>query len=217
MHKLVSLAVVVASSALAMEPVGLTEDEYKMYRHAKLAMDDPRVQAMKEPARLPAIAKDAGFKLKDLKSALEKGDAAGDFKGKCEANVRESLDAAFKGRVAKVEIDTSAEHAVAYVEWLNEEQKNLPLEACLVAAKAADACPIASSIQVWAADKANPKTRVFQALISQSGAHRINVEKAKDYAETRYLKLFEKVKNAANGDDLSDAAAAAPTAAPVKP
>ncbi len=214
MHKLAVLALFAASTALAIEPVGLTEDEYKMYRHTKLAMDDPRVQAMKPEARLPAIAKDAGYKLKELQKTLEKGDAAGDFKGKCEANVRESLDGPFKGRLAKVEVDTSAEHAVAYVEWLNEEQKSLPEEACVVAARAADACPIASTIQVWASDKANPKARVFQALISAHGAHRINVDKAKDFAETRYLKLFEKVKSAANGDDLSDSAAPAAGAKP---
>ena len=41
------------------------------------------------------------------------------------------------------------------------------------------------------------------ALISQGSAKRINVEKVKDFAATRYIKLFEKVKNVANGDDLS--------------
>ena len=73
------------------------------------------------------------------------------------------------------------------------------------------ACPILSTIQVWAQDKATPKVRVFQALISSSAAAKINAEKAKDFAQTRYIRLFEKLKSVANGDDLS-AESGTPTA-----
>lgn len=69
---------------------------------------------------------------------------------------------------------------------------------------------IAATVTVYANDKAAPKARVFQALISNQGARRINAEKVKDYAETRYMKLFEKVKSVANGDDLAESGA--PTA-----
>lgn len=207
--------VLAAFRVFAAEPIGLSEDEFKMFRHAKIALEDERVLKMKPEARLGAIAKDAGFKLKDLQRAMQKADAAGDVKARCEAGVKEAVDTReLAGRVSKVEVDTNAEHAVVYVQWLNEDLKALPYEACLVAARAADGCSIASSIQVWAQDKANPKARVFQALVSTSAAHRINQEKAKDFAETRYLKLFEKVKSAANGDDLSAENAAAAAAKP---
>ena len=198
------LAAVFSSPALATEPLGLTEDEFKMYMHYKLAMEDTRVQAMKPEARLPAIARDASYKLKDLQKVVEKGDEAGDLKAKCEANLKETFaTGALAGRTGKLEVDTSAEHAVAYVQWFNEKPENLIAEACFAAVRAAEACPISSTITVWAQAKASPRTRVFQALISSAGARRINLDKVKDYGETRYIKLFEKVKNAANGDDLS--------------
>jgi hypothetical protein len=159
---------------------------------------------MKPEQRLAAIAKDAGYKPKDLQKALDKAEAAGDVKARCESNLKELFGAGLlAGKVGRLELDTSAAQAVAYVQWFNEEQRDLPVEASFAAARAADACPIASTITVWAQDKATPTVRVFQALISSTGAHRINIDKVKDFAATRYMKLFEKVKNAANGDDLS--------------
>ncbi|MEW6434270.1 MAG: hypothetical protein AB1730_22440 [Myxococcota bacterium] len=201
----VSLAVTLSAvPAFALEPLGLTEDEFRMYRQYKNAMADERVQAMKPEKRLPAIAKDAGYKTKELQQAVDKGEAAGDLKAKCEANLKEIFTAGeLAGRTGRLEVDTDAAQAVAYVQWFNAEPRNLPIEASFAAAKAAEACPIASTITVWAQDKGAPKVRVFQALISSTGARRINVERVKDFAETRYMKLFEKVKNAANGDDLS--------------
>ena len=70
----------------------------------------------------------------------------------------------------------------------------------------------ATHIGTWAQDKANPKSRVFQALISSNGAAKISIDKAKDFAQTRYIRLFEKLKSVANGDDLS-AESGTPTAA----
>jgi hypothetical protein len=202
-------------SALAAEPLGLTEDEFKMYQHYKIALADARVQAMKPEARLNAIAKDAGYKAKELQKAIEKGEAAGDVKTKCEANLKEVFEKGeLAGRIGRLEVDTTAAHAVAYVQWFNEEQKNLPVEASFAAARAAEACPIASTVTVWAQDKGAPRTRVFQALVSSSSARRINVDKVKDFAETRYLKLFEKVKSVANGDDLTSESGTPPAAGP---
>ncbi len=194
----------VAVPAVALEPIALTEDEFRMYQQYKKAMADERVQAMKPEKKLPAIAKDAGYKLKDLQRAVEKGDAAGDVKARCEANLKEAFaQGELAGRVGRLEVDTTAAQAVAYVQWLNEKPEALVVEACVAAAKAAEACPFASSIQVWAQDKANPKARVFQALISHGSAGRINADKVKDFAETRYVRLFERLKSVANGDDLS--------------
>lgn len=197
----VSLLPLVARSA---ETVELTEDEFRMFRHTKLALEDPRVQAMKPQARLAAIARDAGFKLKDLQKAMDRGDAAGDVKAKCEANVKEALAATpLKDRLGRVEVDTDAPHAVIYVQWFNEETKDLWVEACTAAVSVANVCPIAATVTVYANDKAAKDARVFQALISATGARRINAEKVAEYAETRYLKLFEKVKSVTKGDDLS--------------
>ena len=199
-------AVLFSAAAFGSEPVDLTLDEFKMYRHYLNAMEDPRVQKMKPDARMPAIAKDAKYKLPALKKAIERAEAAGDVKGKCEGNIKEALGkGAIAGRVSKVDVDTSEPHAVAYVKWLNEDLAKLPVEASIAAALTSGACPVLSTITVWAHDKARQDMRVFEGLISSANAARIAPDKAKDFAETRYLRLFEKVKNAAKGDDLSAA------------
>jgi hypothetical protein len=107
--------------------------------------------------------------------------------------------------IHKVEVDARAEHAVAYLAWTNEDPAQLEEEAATAAAQAR-ACAVLSSVQVWATAKGNTQQRVFQALISAPAAAKIQPEKIKDFADTRYIKLFEKVKNAANGDDLSQPA-----------
>ena len=205
MTQLVPLAALLLSALPASaDPLDLTLDEFKMYQQYKNASEDPRVLAMKPEARLPAIAKDAGFKLKDLQKAIARGEAAGDVKVKCEANIKGALVAGdLKDRVGKVEVDTSEPHAVAYVQWLNEDPAVLSQEASFAAAVTEAACPIVSTIQVWAQDKARPQVRVFQGLISGSAASKIKPERAKDFAETRYIRLFEKVKSVVAGDDLS--------------
>src|SRR4051812_25320633 len=111
----------VPATALAHEPVELTQDEFKMYRHYKQALDDERVQKLKPEAREAAIAKDAHYKLKELQQAVERAEAAGDFKAKCEANIKEALAKCdLAGRLGKIEVDVAEPHAVAYVQWLNE-------------------------------------------------------------------------------------------------
>ncbi len=193
-----------ATPALASEPFPLTRDEFKMYKHYQDALADPRVQKMKPEARLGAIARDAHFKPKELAAVVEKADAAGDLKARCEAGLKEALDGSpLKGLTGKVEADLAEAHAVAYVQWMNDNPDKLAPEACVAARAAIDGCPLVSSVQVWAQDRANPKTRVFQGLISASAAQNIKLDKLKDFAETRYIRLFEKVKSVKNGDDLS--------------
>jgi hypothetical protein len=204
MTRPLALLALLAALPAAAEDLGITLDEFKMYQHYKNAMEDPRVQKMKPAAQLPAIAKDARYKPKQLEAAVAKGEAAGDLKAKCEAALTAALEAGeLTGKLGKVEADTSDPHAVAYVQWSNENPANLEEEASFAAATSVAACPIISTVQVWAQDKANAKTRVFQALISNSAAQKIKLEKVKDFADTRYIRLFEKVKNVANGDDLS--------------
>ena len=111
-----ALLMIAASAvpALASEPLPLSRDEFKMYRHYKVAIEDPRVQKMKPDARVAAIAKDAKYKLKDLSAVITKGDEAGDLKVLCEKNLREALDGTeLKGRIGKLEADLTEEHGVA--------------------------------------------------------------------------------------------------------
>jgi hypothetical protein len=205
----VAALVAVSSSSLAAEPIEVTVEEFKMVKHYQHALEDPRVQKLKPEARLAAVAKDAGYKPKELQKALERVEAAGDLKARCEASIREALaGGALKDRVAKVEVDTTEPHAVGYVQWLNEKPEALTQEASVAAAQASAACPILSTLTVWAQDKANPKARVWQGIISSSAAQKINLAKVADFAETRYVRLFEKVKSVVAGDDLTTEPAA---------
>jgi hypothetical protein len=191
-----------AFAAHASDLAGLTEEEFKLARHYQLALEDPRVQKMSADRRLPAIAKDAGVKVKDLQRAVDKLEAAGDVKAACEAAIHVgAASAPLDQRIGKVSLDMMEAHAIAYVEWVNDSPALLEDEAAYVASRAASACPIASSIQVWANDKAS-QHRVFQALISRTAALRINQDRVRDFARTRYIKLFEQVKNATAGDPL---------------
>jgi len=208
MRRLSLLLAALPAITFAAEPVQMTQEEFKMFRHWQKAMKDPQVEKIPEGKRNAAIAKDARFKLKDMEKAIAVGEAEGDLKAKCEANVKEALESAIAGQVGTVEVDISEPHAVAYVQWNNGNVTQLEEEASLVAAHTAKACPIVSTITVWAQDTANPKTRVFEALISRSAASKINIERAKDFADTRYIRLFEKVKNVAKGDTFDPAPAA---------
>ena len=206
MNRLIAGLLLFPGIALASDAINLTEDEFKMVRHYQIALGDARVQRMKEGQRAAAIAKDAGYKVKDLQHALTKAEAAGDIKTKCEKNIAEALAGqALSGPLGKVSVDTEEAHAVAYVEWQNDNPDRLEEEAALAGLRAAQSCPILSSIQVWAEAKANPQQRIFQGLIARGAALRINPDRVRDFAHTRYIKLFEKVKNAAAGDDLSGA------------
>ncbi|MBI3183524.1 MAG: hypothetical protein HYZ28_15410 [Myxococcales bacterium] len=204
MNRLLVIASFLLAGPAVADPIELTLEEFKMYRHYLKAMGDPRVQKIKPEGRMGAIAKDAGFKLRDLQRAVARGEAAGDVKAACESNLRQALEKTdLKGRISKIEVDAGEPHAVAYVQWLNENLAQLEEEASVIAATAQPACPVASTLQVWAQDKARPSVRVFQGLIAASAAAKIKPERAKDFADTRYIRLFEKVKSAAAGDDFT--------------
>jgi hypothetical protein len=198
------LALLLPPLARAEQPIPLTQDEFKMFRHWQKAMRDPRVEKFKPEARTAAIARDAGYKLSDLRTAIAKGEQAGDLRAACESNLKEALArGALAGRVRKIEIDADEPHAVAYIGWSNEDLAHLEEEASFAAAVTSRACPIVSSIEVWAEDKANPEARVFQALISRSAAAKIDADRAKEFAHTRYIRLFERVRSVVRGDAIS--------------
>jgi hypothetical protein len=174
----------------------LSEQEFKMYRNYLDAMEDPRVQAMKESQRLPAIAKDRGYKVKELERVVAKGNEVGDLQAECLKRTREALSStSLMAQVEKLDIDVSQPYAIAYVGWKNAANDKLEEEASLAALNAAKACPIVSTIRVWAQDAtAEAETPVFEATISKEAAAKINAERVNDFADTRYIRLFEQVK-----------------------
>jgi hypothetical protein len=200
------LSVSLLASQAGAAGISLTRDEFRMYRYYANAMEHPEVKAMKPEKRKPAIAKDGRFKLAELEAAIAKGEAEADLKGRCEAAVRGALGAGLlAGRVGQVEADLSSPQAVLYVQWFNEDLSQVEEEASFAAAEAVRACPVASTLSVWAQAKGQPSARVFQGLVSAERAERFKVADVADFADTRYLRSFEDVKHAGRGDDLSGA------------
>ncbi|HZA49367.1 MAG TPA: hypothetical protein VE549_01430 [Myxococcaceae bacterium] len=191
-----SLGLLLSPHAFALQPIALSQDEFKMFRHWQRALRDPLVQRIKPEGRTAAIARDAGYRLRDLQAAIAKGERAGDLTTACRSNIEEALRAdARMGRTSQVSVDLDEPHAIAYVEWANQQPAQLEEEASWIAAVTVRACPVLSSILVWARDEARPGARRFEALISTSAAMKIDPSRAREFADTRYIRLFERVKN----------------------
>ncbi len=172
----------------------MTAEEFVLFRDYQQALTDARVQKMPEKDRLPAIARNFRVSEKKLKEAIEKGAAHGESMGKLaeEASRAALVDTEIGPRIKELRVDTSAGHVVAYVTWSLGSPEAVDREACLVAARVTKANPLASTIKVDVVGAEQQK--VFDALISRVNAGRIKEESIVDFASTRYLKLFEKVK-----------------------
>lgn len=176
----------------------MSADEFALWRDYQGALTDARVQKMPEKQRLPAIAKNFKTTEAKLRAAVEKGDKVGADTVK---QAEELTKGALAGtevatRVKEIKLDASASHGVAYVTWTAASPETIDKEACLVAAKIVAANPLASTVKVDVVDPADDKKKLLDALISRANASRIQEDKIVDFASTRYLKLFEKVKRA---------------------
>lgn len=182
------------------EPVALTAEDFKLYKEYQAALTDERVLKMAEDKRLPAIARNFKVSEKALREAVEKFESVGaDVATKFEAEIRTALDAtALKGSLDHVKVDDSTSHAVTYISWRNADAQKLEEEAALVALSVAKAAPITSTVALWALDATGRK--VFEAKISASAARNFKPERLQMFASTRYIRLFEDVRNLYKGN-----------------
>lgn len=189
-----------APTARADAGLHITKAQFQLYRDYQDALQDPRVQKLKEKDRLPAIAKNFHVKTSELKEAIDAGEKEAD---QVEAAEVAALKAAFagsplEGRIGDVRVDAKKGHVIAYVQWLNAEPAKLDQEACWAAARAAKAAPLVGTFDLYAHDAANKDRRVFSALIGADRAANIHEDQIVDYATTRYVRLFEKRETASN-------------------
>ncbi|HEY3449761.1 MAG TPA: hypothetical protein VGK67_25630 [Myxococcales bacterium] len=202
------LRLLLAATALALPLVlpaparaadlAMTAEEFGLWRDYQGALTDARVQKMPEKQRLPAIAKNFKTTEKRLKEAVEKGEKDGEAVAK---QAEELTKTALQGtdiasRLKEVKLDTSASHVVAYVTWVAASAETIDKEVCLVATKVIKENPLASTVKVDVLDSIDDKKKLFDALIGRSNAAKIQEDKIVDFASTRYIKLFEKVKRA---------------------
>lgn len=189
-----------APSARADSGLHITKGQFQLYRDYQDALQDPRVQKMKEKDRLPAIARNFHVKLPELKAAIAMGQQEAD---RVEAAEVSSLKAAFagsplEGRIGDVRVDAKKGHIIAYVQWLNSDPTKVDQEACWAAARSVKAAPLVGTFDLYASDAANKDKRVFSALIGADRAVNIKEDQIVDYATTRYLRLFEKRETTAS-------------------
>ena len=187
-----------AAGPVRAEPSSLTQEEFKLWKEYKDALEDKRVQSMPEGKRLGAIAKNFKIPEKKLREAVDKGEKDGPAIGKqSEDAIKTALaDTDFASRIKEIRVDTSAPHVITYVHWAADKTESIDKEACLAAVRTQKAAPVTGTISVWATDPKDDGKKLFEALISSEAAQKMKEGQIVDFASTRYLKLFEKVKRA---------------------
>jgi hypothetical protein len=192
--------ILLASLALAASPgLSITRAQYQLYKDYQGALDDARVQKMKEKDRLPAIARNFKVKEKELREAIELGEKEGPQVEQVEGA---ALKDAFKGtplegHTGELRVDASKGHVVTYVQWFNSDPTKLDQEACYAAARAIQAAPLTGTIFLYAHDGKQKDRKIYSSLISAENAGRIKEDQIPDFALTRYVRLFEKRQNVA--------------------
>lgn len=204
-----TLSFVVASHASLAhaEPPRLSAEEFKLWKDYTLALEDERVQKMPENKRMGAIAKNFRVKEADLRKAVEKGETEGPQAAERSKATVETLVGAsdLKGRLGELRVDTSEGHVVTYLSWTNLDGQKLEEEAALAAHLAAKGAPISSTIALWATDAASGR-KVFEAKISAQAASKFQENRIAMFAQARYIRQFEDVRNAYKGTPPVDVA-----------
>ncbi len=191
------LAAALLSPRHARADVTMNEEQFKTYHDYLDALKDPRVEKMKPAKRLPAIARNFGIPLSRLKAAIRAGEEAGGVEAiaqACVEAIKQSVAGTpLDGRLRDVRVDTSDSHVVTYVSWKAGRPDAIEQEACLLAVRARKAAPISADLRLWAVDAGNPDHKVFDGMISGEAAENIRETRIPDFADSRYIKLFEHV------------------------
>jgi hypothetical protein len=188
------LALARAVPAYAADEGGVTKDDYKTYMEYRAVLTDERVQALPADKRVGAIAQ-RNFKMKgpDLQAIIDRVEAAGGSQGieaAGEKAVKEALAGTeLKDAITEVRLDVAAGHIVTYVTWTSEGPKKVVQEGVLLALKAGQAAPLASTLFLWAKDSSG--ATLWRAKVGQDRVQNIRESRIGDWAITRYLKLFE--------------------------
>ena len=181
----------------------MNAEDYRLYREYMNALRDPRVEAIPEAQRLRRIAQNFGVPLPRLREVVALGEEIGEGQvERQQAAARAALEnTPVKGRVRSVEFVDSRGIVVAYVGWRTTDQDDLVPEAAHIAKSIADSAPVVDLVAMWACMGSR---KVFTARIQTSSASRFNVRRIDDFAETRYIRLFEEVRNRFAGDPPED-------------
>ncbi len=183
-----------APRAARADAITITRSQYQLFRDYQDALQDEKVQKLKEKERLGAIARNFKVREKDLREAVALGTEQA---GQVESAEGAALKAAFHGtpldgRLGELRVDASKGHVVTYVQWFNADPALLDQEACLAAARAIAAAPLTGTVFLYAHAAGKKEQKVYSSLISAENAGRIKEDQIHDFAQTRYVRLFEK-------------------------
>jgi hypothetical protein len=204
MHRLPAMTALLASGLCLLvgriaraEPVQMTEKQYRLYFDYLGALNDPRVQKLKEPQKLAAVAHNFKVTPAAMRAAVEKGQQYGPELatiGKaCEAAIFEGVKGTpLEDRLTSVQLDVGDSHAVAYVTWTADKLDMIDQEASFLAARVKKVAPIWADLKLVALDPSDKSVRRFDGLITGDAAGNIRENRVVDFATTRYIKLFEK-------------------------
>jgi hypothetical protein len=199
-----ALSVVLVASPAVRAGQDLIEEEFRLYCGYLDSLEQPAVQKIKgQKAKDKKIAQLAKVKPPLLLAAVEKGRMIGatcdEVGKKIEVDAKAAAEAALPGRIVVFNFDyTDPAHVVAQATWLGVDKKKLVEEASVLAAALATEAKIIKTIAIRgvdpaAADKTADTAVWFEAKITRANAQRIDKAKVADYAETRYLRLFDGV------------------------
>lgn len=197
-----------ALPASAEKSDALTREDFYLYCGYLVELDKAKYQKIKsDRVKLKRIARAARVGRGKMKKAVHKGTKVGatcDEVGKVyETAAKEALkkETSLAGRILwdTYVLDWSTpDHVVVAVTWTGADKKKLVQEASLIAKRLADAAPIAKTIAIRAVnprakDKTSDDAVWWEAKTSPSRAGRIDVKRIPDFADRRYIRLFDGV------------------------
>lgn len=197
----VLLAVALAGEARA--AVDLDAEDFRIYCGYLDALEEPAVKKLKGKRREAKIARMARMRPKKLMEHVRRAEKFGatcdEIGKKVEADAKAAVEKALPGRIDLFVLDYGdPSHVVAAVTWRGIDKKKLVEEAALIARVLADEAKITRTIAVRGVDPTAPDRQAdaatwFEAKISRMRAERIDKAKIPDYAQSRYIRLFDGV------------------------
>lgn len=187
------------------DAASMTAAQYKLYRDYQAALKDPRVKRIRPRHRLFAIARNFGVSRRKLERAIRRGKKYADQAiATQQAAAKAALSKTPVGKqIASLQLVDQEGVVIAYVSWKTSKKGQIPYEASYVAAAVAKAAPVTTMVALWSC---MGTTKVFTAKIRRSAADLIEQSEVKDFAVTRYMKLFEDVHDAFKGQPPADTA-----------
>ncbi|MCB9654977.1 MAG: hypothetical protein H6729_12695 [Deltaproteobacteria bacterium] len=185
-------------SSFAADITEITPEDYFGATYYRQALEHPQIQkARSEDRRVGLVARDIGWKKRNLLASIKKVAAlGGDPLELAKAGLEtEFASSRARGRIlATLMSDEEPKHVVLYVRFQAERAEDVVKDAAAIAAVVARAAPFVSTLSLAAiAPRADvtSKTAFWSAKISRGSMARIQERRIEDYAERLYAGLFE--------------------------